>query len=65
MNRFLLFAFDQYYPSGGMDDCVYMSNEKHEIIQRWKACDTQYSHVYDCESGRQYDGVEEFIARFG
>jgi len=64
MNRFLLFAFDQYYPNGGMDDCVFMSNDPDEVVRQWKL-HGDHSHVYDCESGRQYEGIEEFVAKFG
>ena len=65
MNRFLLFAYDQYYPMGGMDDCVFMSNDPDEVVRQWKLHIADYSHVYDCESGRQYEGIEEFVAKFG
>ena len=36
MNRFLLFAYEQYYPMGGMDDCVFMSNDPDEVVRQWK-----------------------------
>ena len=64
MNRWLLFGFDQYYPSGGMDDCVLMSNDASEILERWKMLDYNHSHVYDCVSGRQYNELEIFDQTF-
>ena len=64
MNRYLLFAYDQYYPRGGMDDCVFMSNDWNEIYDRWKKLNQDHSHVYDCESGRQYDEADMFLSRF-
>lgn len=65
MNRFLLFAYDQYYPRGGMDDCDFMSNDWREIGDRWKTLTADHSHVYDCESGRIYTESEIFLQRFG
>ena len=67
MNRFLLFAYDSYYPAGGMSDCVFMSNDPTEIISKWTRCSTEdeYSEVYDCEKGRNYEALQEFVERFG
>lgn len=31
MYKYLLFAFDDYYPSGGMDDCIYKFNNLDEL----------------------------------
>ena len=67
MNRFLLFAYDSYYPTGGMSDCVFMSNDAAEIIGKWTSInpDYDYSEVYDCEKGRNYEELSEFVERFG
>jgi hypothetical protein len=65
MNRFLLFAYDVQYPTGGMNDCEFMSNNWNEIYDRWKKLTFERCHVYDCETGRQYDEADIFLSRFG
>lgn len=65
MNRYLLFAYNSYYPSGGMDDCVFMSNDWDEVRDRWKKLEHDHSHVYDCQNGRQYSELEILERIFG
>ena len=36
MYRYLLFYYDHYYPSGGMEDCILKSNNYAEIEQTVK-----------------------------
>lgn len=65
MNRYLLFAYNSYYPSGGMDDCVFMSNDWDEVKEKWKKLDQEHAHVYDCQNGRQYSELEIAERLFG
>jgi hypothetical protein len=50
----MLFAGNQYYPSGGTDDLVAMSDSIDELREKleeygkeWHGCD--WWHIWDCE----------------
>lgn len=52
MKRFLVFKFDQYYPSGGMDDFVMDTNDIIEAVlfcvryDEWE-CNNDHNYIYD------------------
>ncbi len=60
MNRYLLFSFQCYYPSGGMDDCILVSESLEELNEYAKKCvgDRYYSddflEYYDCQNNELY-----------
>ena len=65
MEKYLLFAFREYYPSGGMDDCVFVADNLDELnsyaIQYIEdnKYDFDYMHYYDCNSGKIYEAEFE------
>ena len=56
-NKFLLFAYRDFYPNGGMDDCVFIANsieELNEYVLKYigeNNDDFDNMHYYDCVSG--------------
>lgn len=55
MKRFLVFAYDIYYPSGGLDDIIFQSDEFMDVIDpkpRWLEYD--YIELLDMEKRVQY-----------
>jgi len=48
MYRYLLFGYDQYYPLGGMEDCLLKTNKREEITKKIKETDFHYYELYDC-----------------
>ena len=65
MDKYLLFAFLEYYPSGGMDDCVFVAdniNELNSYAMQYiedNNNDFDYMHYYDCNSGKTYEAEFE------
>jgi hypothetical protein len=50
MKRYIIFAFDQYYPCGGLSDIIAHVAEKEDAIQRAKDLKRwHFVDVYDCE----------------
>lgn len=52
MKRFLVFAFDRFYPEGGAKDFVASFDTESEA---WEACahsDKDCAHIYDSELSR-------------
>lgn len=61
MGKYLLFAYADYYPCGGMEDCVLVANSIEELnlfipqyIKEHGWC-TDNMHYYDCQTGRTYE----------
>ena len=61
MEKYLLFAYADYYPCGGMEDCVLVANSIEELnlfipqyIKEYGWC-TDNMHYYDCQTGRTYE----------
>lgn len=61
--RYLVFAYDYYYPAGGMDDCICKTNEILSVKHEFRSAEKTYQSVeiYDCESGETYYTIEQFI----
>lgn len=61
MEKYLLFAYREYYPSGGMDDCILVANSIEELNSyalkyiEENSNDFDYMHYYDCQTGRTYE----------
>lgn len=51
MYRFLVFAYDQHYPGGGMDDCELKANDSLEVKEKVKLLlfdkNYEFVEVYD------------------
>ena len=65
MEKYLLFAYRDYYPQGGMEDCILVTDSYEELnqyvpeyIQENDAYDFDNMHYYDCQSGKAY--IAEF-----
>lgn len=52
MNRYLVFAGDQYYPQGGWDDFRGSFEDLHEAIDRIDL-NAEWWHIVDLETGAQ------------
>lgn len=61
MEKYLLFAYLSYYPSGGMDDCILVANSIEELNSyalkyiEENNRDFDYMHYYDCQTGKTYE----------
>lgn len=51
MERYLLFAFDSYYPQGGWTDFINSFDSLDEAIQSGMMLERDYFQVVDIESG--------------
>ena len=67
MEKYLLFAYADYYPCGGMEDCVLVANSIEELnlfipqyIKEHGWC-TDNMHYYDCQTGRTYEAEEFYM----
>lgn len=45
--RYILFSFDQYYPSGGAADISMESNDIDACIKIFNSDPQDYGHIYD------------------
>lgn len=69
MYRYLLFAYLDYYPIGGMGDCVYKTNSFEDMmstVQEYikfkdKLCWDDMSY-YDFAEDKYYDAIFEFYS---
>ena len=53
--RFLLFAYDDYYPKGGLDDWIDSFDNVHDAIVYFKEeCDYEEGGVLDIETFKTY-----------
>ena len=65
MEKYLLFAFREYYPSGGMDDCIFVTDNVDELNSyamqyiEGNKYDFDYMYYYDCNSGKTYEAEFE------
>jgi hypothetical protein len=73
MKRYLLFAYDHYYPQGGMDDCIAIFNSFEECMKELKGyyssydyyqiLDTKDMRTYSYKFNGEYDTYEEYRQR--
>ena len=61
MEKYLLFAYMDYYPCGGMEDCVFVASCIEELnsfipqyLKEHRWC-TDNMHYYDCQTGKIYE----------
>ena len=65
MEKYLLFAFREYYPRGGMDDCIFVADNVDELNSyamqyiEGNKYDFDYMYYYDCNSGKTYEAEFE------
>lgn len=63
--RYLLFAYLEYYPTGGMNDCIFKTNDIGELNSYAKEYAEKeifydYMDYYDCQTGETYEAeIEE------
>lgn len=55
MNRYLLFGYENYYPSGGMEDMIVQFNTVEEIVEHFK---TNTDYGFDIERNDNYQLVD-------
>jgi hypothetical protein len=51
--RYLVFEYDGYYPSGGMTDCTFKTNDREEALAKARDSQYDYSEVYDTATGEE------------
>ena len=63
MYRYLVFAYYNQYPYGGMNDIVLRTNSIQDVINAWNENSDSYDYVdiYDCETGAKYRDINDFI----
>jgi hypothetical protein len=44
---YMVFNFSDYYPSGGLSDCFYSSDNVQEAISKAEESDYDYVYVFD------------------
>lgn len=68
--RFLLFTYSDYYPSGGMDDCIFKTNNI-DTIEKFINDDKEYTYrdnlyVYDIKEDKtihlDYQNMRKHLA---
>ncbi|ASA22647.1 hypothetical protein [Paenibacillus donghaensis] len=59
MNRYILFGFDAYYPSGGLNDIVTAFNTIEDVKRVVNDCDYQYYQILDMKNGAQYSSYND------
>jgi len=61
MYRYLVFAYLDFYPGGGMKDCIEKTNDVSKVLSIWENNSGYDSiHVYDCNTGDKYDDIALF-----
>lgn len=62
--RYILFAFDTYYPSGGMDDAkvAFEKEEYDEIKEEWQERYDWYQ-IFDTETFKTYEEIKGEIPK--
>lgn len=55
MERYLLFAWDQYYPSGGFHDLVGDYESEELARAQWDNLTADYGQIVDITTGRIVD----------
>jgi len=50
MKRYLVIAYDQYYPSGFPDEVRYSSDDVDDAIEKAKDIHYDYKYVFDCDT---------------
>lgn len=48
--KYALFAYDGYYPSGGMNDMKLLFNEKQEVLDKVKHIRYDFYELFDLEN---------------
>ena len=60
MEQYLVFCYETYYPSGGMDDCALQTNDKDEAfafgLKRFD--EGQHVHILDTKTGEIHPVVD-------
>lgn len=60
MEKYLLFAYRDYYPRGGMEDCILVADSFEELnlyipkYIRDNEYDFDNMHYYDCQTSKTY-----------
>lgn len=69
MYRYLLFKYNDYYPYGGMNDCVFKTNDLEELTQfvKDKYCKedillSDEIHFYDAHTDKMYIAEFEIVS---
>ena len=62
MKRFIVFAYDMYYPQGGIDDIVSSCDTIEEINTK---CSKDYTDVIDTTTGEMYTVKDGQLKKVG
>lgn len=67
MNRYLLFSYLCYYPSGGMEDCIFVAGsieEMEEYLKKYikeQGYPDDFVEYYDCLNNKIYSADRELL----
>lgn len=67
MDKYLLFSYAEYYPCGGMHDCIFSTDSidklNEYIIERFKDSwyQNEYVQYYDIENKKLYSADTELL----
>ena len=67
MNKYLLFSYMCYYPSGGMDDCIFVAEsieEMEEYLKKYikeQGRPDDFVEYYDCLNNKTYNADRELL----
>lgn len=53
--RYIVFAGYNYYPGGGMEDCILTTDDMEEARKAGAADRGDWAHVYDTQTGETID----------
>lgn len=57
--RFIVFEIVNYYPFGGLEDCLDSFDTMEEAIKVLAKCNGDYNYIYDRIDNIIYESVEE------
>lgn len=60
MIRYLIFSISDYYPAGGMDDCIYKTDDLQKAKEKLKEAKQEGGHdelyIYDIQTDEEIEG---------
>jgi hypothetical protein len=69
MSKFIAFEFEQYYPGGGLNDCVGVFDSVEEALKSVSSdghvLQVPELLVHNCKTGDSPVTIEEFRRKFG
>ena len=58
--KFLVFSYENFYPGGGMEDCILKTNDPEAALKAATEAKETSIDIYNAETGETFD-VPEFV----